>query len=313
MLDFRLGLPADLVIKSGNKDIIQPLDYSGLPFRCFRCHGLGYLANDCSLSFKKHSFHKIWRVKKDWNQSNVKTGIPVNETLDICLDEVQSNAKGGNSIFENPGDHGFSHDNEEIQSIAKVGNSIGEHLDVLGFPIGFDPLAKAGIPVNETLDKCFDETQPSAKNGISVDAHLDVIGVSYGCDVIQPWAKVGNSVDENLDALGSPLCLDPLANLKQISLSNLDDNFFLNPTLEDSFPNTSLKDLGFVSPCKAVVSKGYFLRSSSKSVQENYRPVRDKFRTLEYEEGLTDGNLLGQAVFKGDGALRESALYQVPL
>ena len=74
-----------------------------------------------------------------------------------------------------------------------------------------------------------------------------------------------------------------------------------------------MKDLGFVSPCKAVVSKGYFLRSSSKLVQENYRPVKDKIGTLDYEEGSTGGNLLGHEVLKGDGALRASALYQVPL
>ena len=92
--------------------------------------------------------------------------------------------------------------------------------------------------------------------------------------------------------------------------------FFLNLTSEaliSSIPNRSLKDLGFVSPCKAVVSKGYFLRSSSKSVQENFRPVKDKIGTLEYEEGLTGVKLLGQADLKGVGVLRASALYRVPL
>ena len=96
----------------------------------------------------------------------------------------------------------------------------------------------------------------------------------------------------------------------------MDGNFFLNLTSEalfSSIPNTSLKDLGFVSPCKAVVSKGYFLRSSTKSVQEIFRPVKDKFGTLEVEEGLTGVNLLGQADLRGVGALRASALNQVPL
>ena len=133
----------------------------------------------------------------------------------------------------------------------------------------------------------------------------------------QSIEKVGKSVDENLDVHSVSLDFDPLANLKQISLSNsLDDNFFLNLTSEalfSSIPNTSLKDLGFVSPCKAVVSKGYFLRSSSKSVQENYRPVKDKIGTLEYEEGLTGVNLLGQADLCGVGTLRASVLNQVPL
>ena len=207
-----------MVIKSGNKDFIQPLDYLGLPFRCFRCHGLGHLANNCSLSFKKHSSAKVWRVKKDWHQSSAKAGIPVIDNLDMCL------------------------------------------------------------------------------------------------DVIQPYDKVGKSVDENLDV---SIGCDPLANLKQINLSNpLDDNFFLNLTSEapfSSIPNTSLKDLGFVSPCKAAVSKGYFLRSCTKSAQEFLRPVKDKIGTLDVEEGLTGVNLLGQVVLRGDGTLRASVLNQVPL
>ena len=92
--------------------------------------------------------------------------------------------------------------------------------------------------------------------------------------------------------------------------------FFLNLTseaLSSSVPNSSLKDLGFVSPCKAIVSKGYFLRSSSKSVQDISRNVKDKFGIIEVEEGLTGDVQLLHPDLRGVGALRASALNQVPL
>ena len=130
-------------------------------------------------------------------------------------------------------------------------------------------------------------------------------------------AEVGKSVDENLDVHSVSLDFDPLANLKQISLSNsLDENLFLNLTSEALYspaPNSSLKDLGFVSPCKAIVSKGYFLRSSTKSVQDISRNVKDKFGIIEVEEGLTGDTQLVQSNLRGVGALRASALNQVPL
>ena len=67
LLDFQNGLPADLVIKKGNSELCQPLDYLGIPFRCYRCHVHGHLANECSLPFNKKSssvVHKIWKAKK---------------------------------------------------------------------------------------------------------------------------------------------------------------------------------------------------------------------------------------------------------
>ena len=66
LIDFRNGLPADLIIKKGNTEFTQPLDYLGVPFRCYRCHVLGHLMHECSLPFNKKtsgSPHKIWRVK----------------------------------------------------------------------------------------------------------------------------------------------------------------------------------------------------------------------------------------------------------
>ena len=76
------------------------------------------MANDCSLSFKKHSSSKIWRVKKDWNSSIAKAGMSVVETLD----NWRANSDG-------------------TQSTAKVGKSVDENLDVHPISLGFDPLA----------------------------------------------------------------------------------------------------------------------------------------------------------------------------
>ena len=96
----------------------------------------------------------------------------------------------------------------------------------------------------------------------------------------------------------------------------MDDNFFLNlssEALPSSVPNSSLKDLGFVSPCKAIVSKGYFLRSITKYVHDISRPVKDKTGNLEVEEGLTGDVQILHPDLRGFGVLRASALNQVPL
>ena len=67
LIDFRNAFPADLIIKKGSSEFSQPLDYLGVPFRCYRCHVFGHLMNECSLPFNKKSYigsaHKIWRVK----------------------------------------------------------------------------------------------------------------------------------------------------------------------------------------------------------------------------------------------------------
>ena len=64
LLDFRNGLAADLVIKKGNTEFNQPLDYLGIPFRCYRCHIYVHLANECLLPFNKNSssvsVQKMW-------------------------------------------------------------------------------------------------------------------------------------------------------------------------------------------------------------------------------------------------------------
>ena len=57
--------------------LCQPLDYSGLPFRCFRCHAHGHLANAYSLPFNKKSFsvtgNKIWKAKNCELEANLET------------------------------------------------------------------------------------------------------------------------------------------------------------------------------------------------------------------------------------------------
>ena len=66
LINFRNGFPANLVIKRGSYEFSQPLDYLGVPFRCYRCHVFGHLMNECSLPFNKKSYvsvRKTWRVK----------------------------------------------------------------------------------------------------------------------------------------------------------------------------------------------------------------------------------------------------------
>ena len=91
----------------------------------------------------------------------------------------------------------------------------------------------------------------------------------------QSAATDGPSVNENLDVHSVSYEPDPLPKLFPIATS-LDD--IGNTQMLSSTASSSLIDLGYVSPCKAspVVSKGYFLRSCSKSVQETSRFVKDK-------------------------------------
>ena len=88
---------------------------------------------------------------------------------------------------------------------------------------------------------------------------------------------------------------------------------FLNLSSSASF--SSLKGLGFVSPCKAspIVSKGYYLRSRSKSVQETPRPIKDKpgFQIVDKVQ-IGDVKDL-HSVTSYVGVLRVSALNKVSL
>ena len=141
-------------------------------------------------------------------------------------------------------------------------------------------------------------------------------------DGIQSAAKAGLSVDENLDLHSISPDFEPLANLKQLSISNsmdvLDNTPVLNlstEALSSSVPNWSLKDLGFVSPCKAspFVSKGYYLRSCSKSVQEIPWPVKDKPGNHEADKGLIGDESALHPIMRGVGALRATTLNKVSI
>ena len=61
------------------------------------------------------------------------------------------------------------------------------------------------------------------------------------------------------------------------------------------------------------ISKGYFLRSSTKPFQEISRNIIDKVEFSELEEGLTGDSLLMHSAGRGAGALRATTLTQVPL
>ena len=131
-------------------------------------------------------------------------------------------------------------------------------------------------------------------------------------------------MEENLD-LHSVSCeseSEPLANHKSLSISNSMNDLANIPSL-NHFPealspsvrNLSLKNLGFVSPCKAspVLIKGYYLRSCSKSVQEISRLVKDKPGNHEIDKGLIGDEIDTHPVLRGIGALRETALNKVTL
>ena len=130
------------------------------------------------------------------------------------------------------------------------------------------------------------------------------------------------SVDENLDMHYVFLEPEPLAKLKSLSISNSLDElgnfpYLSHPSvaLSPAAPNLSLKDLGFVSPCKAspIVSKGYYLRSCSKSVQEIFRPVKDKPGNHKVVNGLNGDENVLHSVMSCVGALRASALNKVSI
>ena len=85
--------------------------------------------------------------------------------------------------------------------------------------------------------------------------------------------------------------IEPLATLKYLSISNMSDDLGINPSFSnpsvalspsDPFTNLALRDLGFVSPCKVspIFSKGYFLCSCTKYVNEGFQPVKDTLGIL---------------------------------
>ena len=86
LIDYQNGLPADLVIKRGSSEFSHPLDYLGVPFRCYRCHGYGHLMNECLLPFNKNSssgfVHKIWWVKNCGSNLEAKEGLAPGDILE---------------------------------------------------------------------------------------------------------------------------------------------------------------------------------------------------------------------------------------
>ena len=88
LIDFRKGLCTDLIIKKGSTEFSQPLDYLGVPFRCYRCHVFGHLMHECSLPFNKKSSgstHKIWRVKSSGLNVDDKEGLAFVDKLEELI------------------------------------------------------------------------------------------------------------------------------------------------------------------------------------------------------------------------------------
>ena len=129
-------------------------------------------------------------------------------------------------------------------------------------------------------------------------------------------------VEENLDLHSVSGASEPLTNLKSLSISNSLNDLANIPSL-NLFPealsptvlNLSLKNVGFVSPCKAspIVSKGYYLRSCLKSVQEGFRPVKDKYGNHKVVKGLNGDEKVLHYVMNGVGALKASSLNKVSI
>ena len=143
-------------------------------------------------------------------------------------------------------------------------------------------------------------------------------------------AKEGLPLDEReVDLNSVKVDLNPevgqLSTLKPLSISNMSDDLGINPCFSNPivalspsvpFTNLALRDLGFLSPCKVspIVSKGYFLRSCSKSVNEGFRPIKDTLGNLKSVRGLIgDVSKDLHSVMNGAGALREIAPNKVPL
>ena len=125
-----------------------------------------------------------------------------------------------------------------------------------------------------------------------------------------------------MDVQSVSFASEPLTILKSLSISTFMNDLANIPSL-NLFPealsptvlNLSLKNLGFVSPCKAspILSKGYFLPSCSKSVQEISRPVKDKPGNYEVDKGQIGDEIDSHPVLRGIGVLRAISLNKASL
>jgi hypothetical protein len=61
------------------------LDYSGVPFKCIRCHRYGHIAQDCGLSFQK----KIWVQKNQVVGGDKAFDNSLNQKLDVTLEMIE--------------------------------------------------------------------------------------------------------------------------------------------------------------------------------------------------------------------------------
>ena len=87
LLDLRNGLATDILIKKGDPEFYQLLDYLGIPFCCNRCHAHGHLIPESTLPFSKSG--KSASVPKSKSFWRVKNPEVVSREKDISVpDEV---------------------------------------------------------------------------------------------------------------------------------------------------------------------------------------------------------------------------------
>jgi hypothetical protein len=65
LLDFREGFAPEIFLNTVYRDVVQNLDYEGVPLRCHHCHSMDHLMAQCDRPFR-------WNMRtdgqKDWTR-----------------------------------------------------------------------------------------------------------------------------------------------------------------------------------------------------------------------------------------------------
>lgn len=65
LLDLQEGIMSDIFLNTMVGDVIQDLDYEGVPFRCHRCHSTNNLVAQCHHPFRGNL---LVEGRKEWSQ-----------------------------------------------------------------------------------------------------------------------------------------------------------------------------------------------------------------------------------------------------